>query len=134
VVLKDVYAAESLLSSKVSVNCREEDGDTPLHVACAVGCEPLARLLVAAKAHLDAVDIGGNRPEDDASDAGHHSLSQLLREELRGESSPGAQKPDSELDMMFADVAGRHARLKSRVDDQVGRGGGNDGGWGGGGG
>ena len=57
-----------LLAAKVNANCREEDGDTPLHVAAGNGHDDVVRLLVGARADLNAVDSSGHLPEDDAEE------------------------------------------------------------------
>ena len=117
VTMGNIPQIEKLLKDNVSINCKEEDGDTPLHIAAATGREDVLKLLIDNGASLHSVDVSGNLPEDDAQDNGHEAIFIKLRE-LRGESINPHKLP-TELDHIHADNHKSYTRLKQHVQDQV---------------
>lgn len=50
------------LISKALVNSRDGDGSTPLHLACGNGHMEIVKMLIAAKADVNAIDKNGRTP------------------------------------------------------------------------
>ena len=117
-ILGAIDGVQQLLAAKVSANCKEEDGDTPLHVAAGLGNEALVKVLLQAKANVETRDNMGNRAEDDAMDGGHSALHTMLHE-LRGFGPGGRHSPETELDRLQSHVTRRHEELASHLQQQV---------------
>ncbi|BEP32692.1 MAG: hypothetical protein WBIAU2_11600 [Wolbachia endosymbiont of Drosophila biauraria] len=43
---------KELIEARADINATEEDGNTALHLACMVGCDPESRDFVVVKFHL----------------------------------------------------------------------------------
>jgi len=65
---------------KYAVNCKDYDGRTPLHIACAVGNLTAAKLLVEYGAELNATDRWGGTPTEDAIHHKRRELVEFMRE------------------------------------------------------
>lgn len=118
-VLQNKSEIRRLLDAKTSVNCTEDDGDTPLHVAAGSARLDLVQLLLASKASMTIADRGGHLPEDDALDEGHEAIYNFLRE-ARGERPGGSLRAETELDRLHLDVTRQHGSLRNHVALQVG--------------
>jgi len=82
-----VAAAQLLLEARSDPNAVEKtSGATPLHLAAAAGSEPLARLLIARGARINALDQYGDTPLSLAMGTGRDDLIQYLRQQ-------GAREP-----------------------------------------
>jgi hypothetical protein len=69
---------------KCSVDCRNESGETPLHVACKTGDLDVIKMLVSEfKADLLARDKDNNTPLSKAVSSGHDSVVSCLIEEFK---------------------------------------------------
>lgn len=64
----DLIETLSLLTQKAEVNCKDYDGRTPLHLACAADARAVVELLVNARADVSAEDRWMHRPVDDVCD------------------------------------------------------------------
>jgi ankyrin repeat protein len=87
---------EFLLTNKADVNARNDNGDTPLHLAAEFGRKEVVEFLLTNKADVNARDNNGETPlqlttdrihgiailaaEDPARDAGFESMLQRLQE------------------------------------------------------
>lgn len=67
-----------LLTNSVDVNCRDEHGRTPLHIAAGQGNEAVCRRLIKHGAELEKRDVNGLTPLHNASSNGHLKCIELL--------------------------------------------------------
>lgn len=75
----DDDAMGDLLARGVSVNCKDDDGYTPLHWAAERGNVKKVWLLLRSGASLTAKDKFGDTPGDDAADEKRESVVALLK-------------------------------------------------------
>ncbi|KAG8459689.1 hypothetical protein KFE25_003141 [Diacronema lutheri] len=71
-------AKRVLASSAADVNARGPNKRTALHLGACGGSVPLVRLLLAARAEVNATDARGSTPLTDALDSGHADVASLL--------------------------------------------------------
>ena len=67
----DVRALLDLLNSPRNPNARNEEGDTPMHIAATFGHFDMVQWLIHAGAEIDAWDPEGQMPIHSAADGGH---------------------------------------------------------------
>ncbi|KAK7476821.1 hypothetical protein BaRGS_00031903 [Batillaria attramentaria] len=60
--INDVQNVRDLVEKGVGVNCKGEEGETPLHEACKGGCTDLFKILLSKGARIEAKDSGGMTP------------------------------------------------------------------------
>lgn len=70
-----------LLAKKVSVNEKNNVGETLLHIACKNGSIEMMKFLIENGADLDAKDSSGKTPFDVAVENGHGQLIMILLED-----------------------------------------------------
>jgi ankyrin repeat protein len=70
--------AKCLIQAGAAVNIKDDNGTTPLHVACKHGHLELVKLLLAKKAIVSIQDDSGNSPLHAASEHGHIEIVKVL--------------------------------------------------------
>jgi len=68
-----------LLAGKASVNVRNNDGNTPLHLAASNDHVEIVELLLAGKTDVNAKNNLGNTPLSGAKQSGYQDVVELLR-------------------------------------------------------
>ena len=68
------------MANKADVNAKDENGNTPLHIAAEKGHENMAELLLANNAEINAKDNNGRTPLAWAENQGHKDVVELLRQ------------------------------------------------------
>jgi len=68
----------SLQQNGIDINQAEDDGTTPLHIACYKGHEIVVRLLLDNRADINPVDRDGDTALSSAKRQGHTSIVKLL--------------------------------------------------------
>jgi hypothetical protein len=58
----DTASVSALLAAGTATGARDEDGNTPLHLAVRVGCAATAQTLIEAKADVNAKNVRGETP------------------------------------------------------------------------
>jgi ankyrin repeat protein len=77
--LGQIDVTKVLLSRKALVSAKNNDGNTPLHLAAIGGFADVARLLVAEKADINARNRIDYTPANEAAQNGHTEMVGLLR-------------------------------------------------------
>jgi ankyrin repeat protein len=72
---------KTLMASGASIVAKDEDGDTPLHIACQEGLKDIALYLKAHGAFSKTENTAGESPLRLADEEGHEDLAALLAEE-----------------------------------------------------
>jgi len=66
----------------IQVNIKNEDGETPLHLASAIGDEGMVELLLASKADANARDNNGLTPLDEALEH-HQGIAKMIYRSMK---------------------------------------------------
>ena len=69
---------ELIVQGKCDISPKDDDGMTPLHIACQIGHKSLAKFLLANKADVDHEDRKGHTPLNYAVGNGHKELFRQL--------------------------------------------------------
>lgn len=80
-----------LKKDKQLVNAADYDKRTPLHIAASLDCVPVAKVLLAEGAELNAKDRWGKSPRGEAESAGYMEMVKLLKD-YGAESHAGAPR------------------------------------------
>ncbi|EFC46590.1 ankyrin repeat domain-containing protein [Naegleria gruberi] len=74
-VIKEKLAIlEILLKYSASLDIQNDEGNTPLHIACREGFTPLAKFLLKQGCDKNVTNNDGNTPDTLADDGGHYDL------------------------------------------------------------
>jgi hypothetical protein len=106
--------AEELIQCGARVDCRFEDGSTPLLRHAAAGSEKLCELLLAKGADAQARDANGCLPEQLAQEAGHAELARSLEAARLARNSELAEHGDA-LWVIDCSVMGENGQELNRA-------------------
>jgi hypothetical protein len=94
---------EALLDKKADVHAKDNDGQTPLHVACTNGQTAVVEVLLDKKADVHANDNDGNTPLHAASNNGHAAVVNAL---LANEADVNALTEKADTSLHLASIEG----------------------------
>ena len=77
---QDVIGVKEILKSKINLNIRDKEGDTPLHNAVAFGHFEIVEILVKNGANIYVRNFKNEEPLDTAITKGHYTISKYLLE------------------------------------------------------
>jgi ankyrin repeat protein len=81
----DLALVKHLVENGTSVNSRDYDQRTPLHIAASEGFLDIVQYLISKDADMDATDKWGNTPLHNAGSRAHHEVYEYMVGEIGGE-------------------------------------------------
>ena len=69
-----------LLDKQADINIQDDEGDTPLYMACHLGHKDIVKMLLDKQADVNIQTVTGTTPLAVACYQGHEEISELLRQ------------------------------------------------------
>ena len=107
-----IDVVRTLLVAKTDVNCADENGDRPLHLACAAGHVQVVNMLLTYNAVVGARNEIGRTPLHVAASAGHVSI---VKELLKYGAEVSAEDVEGHTPLFRVYLAQYEAPLSSEV-------------------